>query len=516
VETSKGSIVRRNVLANVIGGSWIVLLNLISIPVQIRLLGAEAYGLVGFVISLQAFLMILDFGLSTTVVREVASDSSSDYRGSRHLIQTSASIYWLIAIVIGVFLVLASNWLVNHWFKLDELSITDAENALKILGIWLLFTWPFVLYTSILTGLQRLDVVNALRVISQTIMQGGGILVLLISKDLSFFLIWLALSSAISTIVAVMITKRLVPSLSLWPRISSAVLGKIWRFSMDINLITILAIVFTQTDRLLIGRLLPIGMLGHYNAAYNISRGVAVIQGFFNSAVLPALASDHKEGELTILRRHYYRYSQTLVYAVTLPSLILIFFANPLLRFWVSGDTAEHASRTLVFLGVGFLLNATMSAAYSLSVAIGNTKIPLTVNLLAVGFYLPLLYISIRDFGIDGAAATWLALNFYYFLTLLPMTQRKIFHLSSFNWLKNSALPFFAIGLLIFSLAKQAYLRQGNPNDLGFLMMIMVAALLYLVFGYMFLERRTRQQIQEVPGLVFASMKSALDRRKLI
>jgi len=514
VAVQAGSVVRRNVIANVVGGGWIVLLNLISIPVQIRLLGAESYGLIGFVISLQAFLMILDFGLSTTVVREIAGDSSADHQESRHLIQTSASIYWLVASLIAIGLILSAPWLANQWLNLEELPTARAVEAFRILGIWLLFTWPFVLYTSILTGLQRLDIANVLRVISQSVAQGGAILLLLISKDLILFSWWLAGSAAVSTIVAILITKRLVPSLSLGPRISKSVILQIWRFSLDVNLISILAIVFTQLDKLFIGRLLPMRMLGHYNAAYNISRGVAVIQGFINTAVLPALASDHRAGDFTILRGHYYRYAQSLVYTVTLPSLILIFFADPILELWVSADTARAASTALILLGVGFWLNAVMSATYSLAVASGHTRIPLKVNIAIVGIYLPALYFLIRSMGIDGAGVTWLGLNLYYFVTLLPLTQRRIIQSSSIGWLRKNVFPFFSIGLLIFILAKQTFLFLGERNTYAFALLILVTSGIYLFLGYFFLEKRTREQLQEIPVLILKSMRTAILHQK--
>jgi len=61
-----------NILANLSGTAWSALIGLAMVPLYIRLLGIEAYGLIGFSITLQAILQILDFGLSPTVNRELA------------------------------------------------------------------------------------------------------------------------------------------------------------------------------------------------------------------------------------------------------------------------------------------------------------------------------------------------------------------------------------------------------------------------------------------------------------
>jgi len=70
--TSKIPNVRRNIVANAIGQGWSGLLSIVLIPVYIRLLGVESYGLVGLYITVQAALAVLDFGLAGTINRELA------------------------------------------------------------------------------------------------------------------------------------------------------------------------------------------------------------------------------------------------------------------------------------------------------------------------------------------------------------------------------------------------------------------------------------------------------------
>ena len=67
------SLARRNIVANLVGGIWITALTLAITPLQVRLLGIEAYGLIGFIATLQIVFTMFDFGLSSTVTREIAS-----------------------------------------------------------------------------------------------------------------------------------------------------------------------------------------------------------------------------------------------------------------------------------------------------------------------------------------------------------------------------------------------------------------------------------------------------------
>src|SRR6185503_19034771 len=72
VEHRHHSRLKINVIANFVGRSWSGLLGLLVVPVQLHYLGVEAFGLLGFFVSLQVIVNLLDMGLSTTASREVA------------------------------------------------------------------------------------------------------------------------------------------------------------------------------------------------------------------------------------------------------------------------------------------------------------------------------------------------------------------------------------------------------------------------------------------------------------
>jgi O-antigen/teichoic acid export membrane protein len=488
------STLKRNIVANVVGGMWVVLLNLVVIPFQIRILGAEAYGLLGFAASLQIVFSILDFGLSVTVIREVASDISPGRLASCELIQTVATIYWLVALVLGLGLIFSADWLVHRWLVLESLSPQQAATAIRIMAGWVAFGWPVALYTSVLTGLQRLDVVNVLRILATTLNLGGGIIVLVVSGRLDLFLGWMGFSALVTVLLHMAMCKRLLPELTLEPGIFPGVIKRIWRFSLDMNLISILTVLYMQTDRLLISKLMPLSALGYYNTAYNVTKGINIVQGFFNSAVLPALASDYSRGEKQALQAHYEKYAQVLVYLIGLPSFALVFWGHDILQVWTTPEAANNSHRVLALLAVGFLLNAAMSAPYILSVATGYTRSLLKVNLMAVPFYFPALYLLIRRYGIEGAGLAWLLLNLYYLALFVPLVQRQLMGGGTVVWLGRNWLPFFGLGMLYW-VGRYVALTLPANERLGMWSIFVVCALGYAGFGFLFLGRDIRESV---------------------
>jgi hypothetical protein len=187
--------VRWNILANLIGGAWATVLTLLIIPIQVKILGMEAFGLVGLIATLQIIFNVLDLGLSATITRSVASDTSSNHEHSREIVQTAATLYWGIALLIGVLLGRQAGWVADNWFNLKELSPDTVRMGIQVIALSLALRWPVTLYAGVISGLQRLEILNLLKSAVITVRLVGGVLVLLVFHDLTVFLIWTAISA---------------------------------------------------------------------------------------------------------------------------------------------------------------------------------------------------------------------------------------------------------------------------------------------------------------------------------
>src|SRR5690606_1161525 len=115
------------------------------------------------------------------------------------------------------------------------------------------------LYNSALTGLRRQVLQNAATSIVATVRGGGAVAVLaFVSASLEAFFAFQALVSLVSTIVFGTLTYRSLPQPELPPRFSRRLLGNVWRFAGGMLLITLLSVLLTQVDKMLLSKLLPL------------------------------------------------------------------------------------------------------------------------------------------------------------------------------------------------------------------------------------------------------------------
>src|SRR6267378_8005452 len=108
----------RNLLAGLANSVWTALVGLAVVPLYLKYLGIEAYGLIGFFATTQALFQLLDFGLSMTINREVARRTASgNSKDARNLLHTLAVIYWGIAGVIALVIAAMASLIAQHWLQ---------------------------------------------------------------------------------------------------------------------------------------------------------------------------------------------------------------------------------------------------------------------------------------------------------------------------------------------------------------------------------------------------------------
>jgi len=136
--------VRHNIIANFAGKTSRGIFNLAFIPIYIKLMGVEVYGLLGIFMSLSALFVVLDMGLSTTLNRELSRLSviENSAQESRNLVRTFEIVYWAIGIVIGVFVIILAPLIAKYWINSTNVSNEIIERALLVtVSLW---THPLV------------------------------------------------------------------------------------------------------------------------------------------------------------------------------------------------------------------------------------------------------------------------------------------------------------------------------------------------------------------------------------
>lgn len=149
---------RRNILANYASQLYSAGIGILILPLYIKYMGAEAYGLVGFFTMLQAWFALLDLGLTPTIARETAryhggSMSALHYR---QLFRALSTIFVGIAVIGGTALWLLAEPIAYKWLQVETLSMNAVVVAVQIMAVSVALRWLGGLYRGVITGSERL------------------------------------------------------------------------------------------------------------------------------------------------------------------------------------------------------------------------------------------------------------------------------------------------------------------------------------------------------------------------
>lgn len=490
--------IKGNILANYLGGGWTALMSILFIPLYIHYLGIESYGLIGIFAILQVWLFMLDAGLTPTLSREMAR-----FKGGAHSAESIhemlKALEWLfVGIAIGIVIVVyfISPWLTDDWLKLEKLSPKVVESALAITGVVISLRWLGGLYRSAINGLQNQILLNVLIAIFATLKGLGVVFVLqYISSTIHAFFIYQAVIAFIEMLVFRVIMYQLLPAKKINVVLNFRALKDVKKFATGMVAITFLATLLTQTDKLILSKLMTLSDFGHYALASTVAGGVFFMIQPISNTIRPRLAElvvGVKQKQLTDA---YHKFSQFISVMVVPVALVIAVFSDHLMLLWTRDTETTNATAMFIsILVIGNMFNGLMNGPYALQLAFGKTHIAVWANLISVIVLIPLLLIAVNLYGAVAAPLIWVLLNVSYFLLIVPVMHKTILVKDMWDWYwKDTVLPMLSalmVVIIVFLIAPKPSLNKPLMSVL-----ILVSSVVLSLLASIFATKHCRYQL---------------------
>lgn len=440
-------------MANLGGQLVTVFVGFLVIPFYIKFLGAEGYGLVTFFMSLQAIVVILDFGLSTTANREIsrAVAGGLGLPDRRSLLRTLEVFYYGVALVLFLAFAASADFVATRWLKADEIEPSVIRSCVIVAGAAIAVRWPVNLYHAVLQGVEQQVRLNVLCSSLALVKAFGSVAVLA----------WV--SPSVRTLydfhLGFALVETGIMAWSAWARVGGLFAGparfqarivrQTWRFAVGVGWISILAMVIKQMDKIIVSKLVSIEELGYYTTASMAGMAVIRLAQPVQSAVFPRFTRLIEAKDDEGLARVFHRAAQTVSFVATPAACLLIFFGHDLLSLWTqSPAVAEHATAPLRLIALAMLLNLAMGIPFALQLSAGMTWLPLYTNAIGAVLLTPLIWVAVRSYGIVGGGFAWLAFNLVYYTVIPQIVFRHVLPGHRRAWYLRDTLPFMLLGLV--------------------------------------------------------------------
>jgi O-antigen/teichoic acid export membrane protein len=432
---------KKNVIANFIGQGWTALMNFIFIPIYVHYLGVESYGIIGFYATMFAFMTLFDFGLISTVVKEIAVANTKSHTPERprDVVRTFECLIFGLALSLALIVYLVAPWLGVEWFSAKKLSAEEITNAIYFMGLLGAIRFVELFYRGIVVALQQQAVLNILESIS-ALVKGVGAWVIFefVSPSLQVFFLWQSLVSLLMVVtLTVLVYLRLPPALRP-PKIDMHIVWSTKLFAGGMFGTAVFGFLFGQVDKLILSKLLTLEDFGVYSLASAVAGAIFVFVNPVAQAIQPRLMTQFAMGDFAGFTRNF-RLSSALLSSLTGAfAAIMVTSGFQVMLIWTNSSTLANQIASLVALStLGNLFSVYVRILSLAQYATGWTSLSVYSGMAGFLTISPLLIVFTTKYGVIGAAWVWFLLNLIYFFTYYYLVFRRILIGQGVIWLSK-------------------------------------------------------------------------------
>jgi len=421
--------VRGQLAANVIGRAWVLLSNLVFFPVYLDLLGMRSFGVIALFIAIVALITFLDMGLSPTLARELNDQSHSSLEKIDLLFTYEVAYAALVSAIVLLALLLPL-----EAFKLvvspADLARPEIAQSIRLVFVAAATQMLLNFYIAGLLGIEQ-QVKGNVVLLSAGIVRSALVIVpLWFFPTPKVFLVWQLITLLVFTIVARSILYGLVKvnEIGRSPSFEHAALFRNYSFMGSVFLVSITAAINTQIDKIFIGRIVGLEALASYSLVSTFALVLVFAVTPITITLLPRFVRMVSSGDNESARDLLILTHRVIAAIVCTGVGSMIWFGPYLISLWTAGRlSAESVSTYLPALVIGYGLLALSMVPHCIAIAHKNMR-GSVFTAFSVFLTVPSFWIFIGRFELEGAAATWLALQLVVVPLYLVWIDRTLTH----------------------------------------------------------------------------------------
>ncbi|MBX8537861.1 oligosaccharide flippase family protein [Pseudomonas cichorii] len=438
---SKRSVIGNTAL-NYAGQAYVMLVGIVIMPFYLGHLGAEAYGLIGFFTVMQAWLQLLDAGMSPSLVRAVARHQTSpaSERHQGRILRSFEILFLPMALLSAIGVYAASSWIAVQWLNARELQPQTLVNCIGLMGVVIALRLYSTLYKSGIQGLEQHAWLNGVNIFIATLRYFGGLwLVSSFSQDPQDFFEFQAAVAALETLIFATRAWRQMPVAHWLTGIDWQLVKPILPFAASISLSSVLWIVLTQFDKVLLSEILPLDQYGYFSLVALITTGIMMLTNPLVQALLPrltVLVAEDRHQDMQALFLAANRFVCTFLFPL---AAIVALHAEPLLYAWTGDEAAARWGRSILcWYALGSAIMAASAFQFYLQYAYGQMRLHLWYSVISAVITVPVMFLAIHYQGAYGAALAFFSLRAVSFAIWPVIVHQRLAPGIHGQWLRDT------------------------------------------------------------------------------
>ncbi len=472
--------IRRNIIWSYVNWAVSIALPLVMIPIYLRCLGHQTYGVWIVILSLTTYLGLANLGIGQTLNNRVAeSVATNRLEEIGPLISTAFYGYGAIAFVLTIAL-LAIAPLIAKRFALD--GNTYALAPFLIYTTLVLVSFPFKVFPCVLRGFERVDQDQLIIAAANTVRVAILALALLSGARLVAVAAINGSAELLTPVATYWMSRRLTREVT--PRLrnfSRALLADMVRPSLGFLGIQVANTLIVGVDNLVVGYALGASAVTAYAVPFRLITMLISLFAVAVAAVNPTVTISYAQGMRQRLARVYQLSLRLSMFYATAGAIVLWIVGPRFLRVW-AGAGVFPGLRAYALMLTMFMITVSIMPASSILWATTRHYVWSLISIAEGVLNLVLSLWLVRYFGLAGVIGATVISSALFTFWYLPYAAFRTLGISI-----REAIQELAPGFAVSALALGAVGMLWKPNlDVSLPYAIGVCAIATLAYAVAF------------------------------
>lgn len=405
---TRGSLLARNTVWNLVGQVIPMGVALFAIPLLIRNIGMDRFGILTIAWMVVGYFSFFDLGLGramTTLIAQRLGGSRQDELPA--IVWTANGIMAMMGLVGAIALAAISPLLTHSLLKIPFLLQQEALRSFFLLSIAVPLVISTAGFRGILEAQQKFGLLNIVRIPMGVATFLAPVAVLPFTNSLTALIGSIVFARVVFLIASIALAVHEMPALRHRFALDKTLLRPLFTFGGWMTVSNIVSPMMVYVDRFLIGTMLSLAAVAYYATPYEVATKLLIVPSALAGVMFPAfsaaMATDRLRG--AILYRRAAKYVSLFLFPA---SFVLIVFGRDFLQIWLGHDFAVLSARVLQILSLGVLANGLAAVPFAMIQGTGRADITGKLHLLELPFYLFTAWYLTVHYGIVGTAVAWL------------------------------------------------------------------------------------------------------------
>lgn len=424
--------------------AWFVpaLTALVAIPITVRGLGADAYGLLALVTALTGYLGLMELGLGAAIIHYLSYYRAlGQGRPMIGIIRFAATWFGGAGLLGGIVLFLGAHWFSASLLHVPANELDTAVTVIRITAFGFFMGMLVSVGSAIPQSFLRYDLSAITTTVFGVLGSAGPAVLVSLGFGLEAVVVYGIGVDAVSAMTYVVIAVRLF-------RPIDALSGPSWRtirrqtlrFAGVTALDRIHGVVAQQTSRIVVGAASGVAAAAYYQVPSLLATRVNIALQRVAFVIFPTASGMYARDDAEGVNALYLRTSRLFFAVNASVTMAMCALAYPLLDYWVSPDYARKGAVALIVFSLTSALNAATMAAGYVNMSASRPGVNLMFSLSNSAVTLASVYPLTTAWGVTGASLAGLlgALNVPLFFWYV---HKNILHLSSLRVWRDCYRP---------------------------------------------------------------------------